>query len=47
MTRLSTYDFSNLYTTLSHNLIKDKLFDLFEGTFNREGSAFFTLKKKT
>ena len=25
---LSTYDFSALYTTLPHNLIKDKLVDL-------------------
>ena len=27
---LSTYDFSTLYTTLPHNLIKDKLIDLIE-----------------
>ena len=27
-TNLSTYDFSTLYTTLPHNLIKDKLIDL-------------------
>ena len=27
-TSLSTYDFSILYTTLPHNLIKDKLIDL-------------------
>ena len=27
---LSTYDFSTLYTTLSHNLIKEKLNDLIE-----------------
>ena len=48
---LSTYDFSTLYTTLPHNLIKDKLEDLIERTFQREGSfniacndrnAFFT-----
>ena len=53
-TSLSTYDFSTLYTTLPHNLIKDKLIDLIERTFNREGSpylacigrnAFFTLEK--
>ena len=37
---LSTYDFSNLYTTLSHNLIKDKLVDLIESTFQREGSLY-------
>ena len=30
MTSLSTYDFSTLYTTLPHNLIKDKLIDLIE-----------------
>ena len=34
-TRLSTYDFSTLYTTLSHNLIKDKILDLIEWTFKR------------
>ena len=46
--------FSTLYTTLPHNLIKDKLIDLIERTFNREGSshlacndsnAFFILEK--
>ena len=35
---LSTYVFSTLYTTLPHNLIKDKLIDLIERTFQREGS---------
>ena len=54
MTSLSTYDFSTLYTTLPHNLIKDKLIDLIESTFQREGSpylacsdrnAFFTSEK--
>ena len=35
---LSTYDFSTLYTTLSHNLIKEKLTGLVEQIFNREGS---------
>ena len=39
-TSLSTYDFSTLYTTLPHNLIKDKLVDLIERTFQREGSPF-------
>ena len=29
-TSLSTYDFSSLYTTLPHNLIKDKLIDRIE-----------------
>ena len=32
-THLSTYGFSTLYTTLPHNLIKDKLIDLIERTF--------------
>ena len=39
-TSLSYYDFSTLYTTLPHNLIKDKLIDLIEGTFQREGSSY-------
>ena len=37
---MSTYDFSTLYTTLPHNLIKDKLIGLIERTFNREGSPY-------
>ena len=37
---LSKYDFSTLYTTLPHNLIKDKLVDLIERTFQREGSLY-------
>ena len=53
-TSLSTYDFSTLSTTLPHNLIKDKLIDLIERTYQREGSpylacndrnAFFTSEK--
>ena len=39
-TSMSTYDFSTLYTTLPHNLTKDKLIDLIERTFQREGSAY-------
>ena len=35
---LSTYEFSTLYTTLPHNLIKDKLVDLTERIFQREDS---------
>ena len=51
---MPTCDFSTLYTTLPHNLIKDKLFDLIERTFQLEGSpylacydriAFFTSEK--
>ena len=53
-TSLSTYDCSTLYTTLPHNLMKDKLINLIERTFQREGSpylacndrnAFFTSEK--
>ena len=40
-TSLSTYDFSTLYTTLPQNLIKDKLIDLIERPYNREGSPYF------
>ena len=32
---LSTYDFSTLYTTLPHNLIKEKLVDLIECAFKK------------
>ena len=39
-TSLSTYDFSTLYTTLPHNLIKDKLIDLIERNLQREGSPY-------
>ena len=37
---MSTYDCSTLYITLPHNLIKDKLIDLIEITFQREGSPY-------
>ena len=37
---LSTYNFSTLYTTLPHNLIKDKIVDLTERTFLRKGSLY-------
>ena len=33
---LSTYDFSTLYTTLPHNLIKEKLLYLIERTFYKK-----------
>ena len=39
-TGLSPCDLSALYTTLPNNLIKDKLNDLNERTFNREGSPY-------
>ena len=37
---MSNYDFSTLYTSLPHNLIKDKLIDLIERTFNRKGLPY-------
>lgn len=37
---ISTYDFSTLYTTLPHNLIKTKLTQLIEKTFAREMTLF-------
>ena len=43
---LSTYDFSTFYTTLPHNLIKDKLTELTEQTFNREGSLYLACNDK-
>ena len=43
---LSTYDFSSLYTTLHHNLIKEKLTELIEQTFNREGSLYLACNDK-
>ena len=43
---LSTYDFSTLYTTLPHNLIKEKLKELIEQTFNREGSLYLAYNDK-
>ena len=43
---LSTYDFSTLYTTLPHILIKDKLVDLIDRTFQREGSLYIACKDR-
>ena len=43
---LSTYDFSTLYTTLPYNFIKEKLTELIEQTFNREGSLYLTCNDK-
>ena len=37
---LSTYDFSTLFTTWPYYLIKEKLTELIEQTFNREGSLY-------
>ena len=35
-TSLSSYDFSTLYTTIPHNLMKEKLLDLIERTFYKK-----------
>ena len=43
---LSTYDFSTLYTTLPHSLIKEKLTELIEQTLNREGSLYLACNDK-
>ena len=43
---LSTYDFSTLFTTLTHNLVKEKLTELFEQIFNREGSLYLACYDK-
>ena len=46
-TSLSPYDFSTLYTTLPHNLIKEKLFDLIERTFYKnEGKLYIACNEK-
>ena len=46
-TSLSTYDFSTLYTTLLHNLIKENFLDLIERTFKetlkKEGTLYMYL----
>ena len=45
-TSLSTYDFSTLYTTLPHNLIKEKLIYLIEWTFKRESSPYIACNER-
>ena len=44
--KLSTYDFSTLYTTLPHHLIKDKLIDLINRTFIRENTQYFACNEE-
>ena len=39
-------DFSTLYTTLPHNLIKDKLVDLIERIFQREGPLYIACNNR-
>ena len=43
---LSTYGFSTLYTTLTHNLIKDTQVDLIERIFQRESSLYIACNNR-
>ena len=43
---ISTYDFSTLYTTLPHNLIRNQLVDLIENTFRREEALYFACNEE-
>ena len=43
---LSTYDISTLYTTLPYNLIKEKLTELIQQAFNRDGSLYLACNDK-
>ena len=43
---MSTYDFSTLYTTLPHNLIKENFINLIEWTFKREGSPYIACNER-
>ena len=43
---MSTYDFSTLYTTLPHQLIKDKLTDLINRTFIRENTKYLACNEE-
>ena len=45
-TIVSTYDFSTLYTTLSHNIIKENLINLIEWTFKMEGSPYIAYNER-
>ena len=45
-TSLSTNDFSTLYATLPHNLIKEKLINLIEWIFKREGSSYIACNER-
>ena len=44
--KLSTYDFSTLYTTLPHHLIKDKRIDLINRTFIRENTQYLACNEE-
>ena len=44
--RVSTYDFSIIYTTFPQNLIKEKLTGLIEPTFKREGTLYLVCNEE-
>ena len=44
--KLSTYDFSTLYTTFPHHLIEDKLIALIEHTFTREKTLYLACNEQ-
>ena len=44
--KLSTYDFSTLYTTLPHLLIKGKLIALSEHMFTREKTRYLACNEE-
>ena len=46
MTSLSTYDVFTLYTTLPHNFVNEKLINLIEWTFKREGSPYIACNER-
>ena len=43
---MSTYDFTTLYTTLPHHLIKDQLIDLINRTFIRENTLYLACNEE-
>ena len=43
---ISTDDFSTLYTTLPHNLIRNQLVDLIENTFRREEALYLACNEE-
>ena len=43
---ISTYDFSTLYTTLPHNLIRNQFVDLIENTFRREEALYLACNEE-
>ena len=44
--KLCTYDFSTLYTTLPHHLIKDQLIDLINRTFIQENTQYLACNEE-